>query len=362
MSFVIPVSKDTLRLPQLIMQKNWIGTSRRLSQSPMECKLWLQTTFPPSATRSKESSTRPCKSKELALHLAIRAGAPARVIKKMILKYPKALQIRDGIQDRYPLHLACLHLPDMEVLKMMIEKYKPALFHKDATGRVPLHYAAFGNAGLDAIELLVREDPKGARVQESSGWLPLHVATKMSCSFDIMTKLVEVFPESLTSKTAKKSTPKNLARVLHGPKSDVEEILNALESAVQAVEEGIDLSFVTVAQTLWASNINACHEDKDSLRSFSSSSATFSPGALKTSEHGESIPKEAAVRCLPVESVRECVICMDATSTHVYVPCGHMCICKNCAELQAEQTRKCGSSKCCPVCRKQAFLIMKVFS
>ena len=51
-----------------------------------------------------------------------------------------------------------------------------------------------------------------------------------------------------------------------------------------------------------------------------------------------------------------CVICMDADSTHVNVPCGHACLCQDCAELlDSKKTRE------CPTCRGPVSMRMRVF-
>ena len=39
----------------------------------------------------------------------------------------------------------------------------------------------------------------------------------------------------------------------------------------------------------------------------------------------------------------ECSICMDENSDQVFIPCGHVCVCKNCvAESKLKE---------CPICR-----------
>ncbi|XP_072936142.1 E3 ubiquitin-protein ligase LRSAM1-like [Epargyreus clarus] len=50
-------------------------------------------------------------------------------------------------------------------------------------------------------------------------------------------------------------------------------------------------------------------------------------------------------------SEAECVICMDQKSEVVFVPCGHMCCCQNCAYKELE---------CCPMCRGDIERTIKV--
>lgn len=50
---------------------------------------------------------------------------------------------------------------------------------------------------------------------------------------------------------------------------------------------------------------------------------------------------------LKIFEITECVVCMDENSTEIIVPCGHLCLCKNCC-AQLLKTRS-----NCPICRRQ---------
>ena len=56
------------------------------------------------------------------------------------------------------------------------------------------------------------------------------------------------------------------------------------------------------------------------------------------------------------KEVGECVVCMDGENTHLFFPCGHMCVCKTCAALIMRTTRE------CPTCRGEAREVVRVFS
>ena len=56
-----------------------------------------------------------------------------------------------------------------------------------------------------------------------------------------------------------------------------------------------------------------------------------------------------------IQEGHECVICRTSRKTHVLVPCGHLCVCVNCAEITMTL------SNACPICRKQSTSIMQVF-
>ena len=46
--------------------------------------------------------------------------------------------------------------------------------------------------------------------------------------------------------------------------------------------------------------------------------------------------------------VKECVVCWLAPRTHVFVPCGHLCVCKSCSSRLME------SRKICPTCENKS--------
>lgn len=53
----------------------------------------------------------------------------------------------------------------------------------------------------------------------------------------------------------------------------------------------------------------------------------------------------------------ECVVCMAACVSTVLVPCGHLCLCINCAD----SIKKSGKSTACPLCRVEVTQMHRVF-
>jgi len=52
---------------------------------------------------------------------------------------------------------------------------------------------------------------------------------------------------------------------------------------------------------------------------------------------------------------RLCVVCIDQEKTNVVVPCGHFCLCENCAEQLPRPVK-------CPVCRGCAREVVRVYT
>jgi len=49
---------------------------------------------------------------------------------------------------------------------------------------------------------------------------------------------------------------------------------------------------------------------------------------------------------------RECVICLDGKATHILAPCGHMCVCAECAARLVDDTAD------CPICRARVVTVV----
>ena len=77
-------------------------------------------------------------------------------------------------------------------------------------------------------------------------------------------------------------------------------------------------------------------------------SACLTPTASSSSSWSSPPPSPLA---LPD---KECVICLDGERTHALVPCGHMILCKACAEKQQLAD--------CPICQQVVTHIIRVWA
>jgi len=57
-----------------------------------------------------------------------------------------------------------------------------------------------------------------------------------------------------------------------------------------------------------------------------------------------------------LEFEEECVICMSEKKTNLFVPCGHRCVCENCAQIIID-----GTDAKCPICRAVPSTHVKMF-
>ena len=81
-----------------------------------------------------------------------------------------------------------------------------------------------------------------------------------------------------------------------------------------------------------------------------STSGASSSGETPKSEPAPPVPSD--------ENEDECVICSNAKRTHIFAPCGHQCVCKDCSERVLSQN---GGNGECPMCRAPCFMAMQVF-
>ncbi len=57
----------------------------------------------------------------------------------------------------------------------------------------------------------------------------------------------------------------------------------------------------------------------------------------------------------------QCSICLEAVTSHIFVPCGHLALCSGCASKAPYNLRSRRARHRCPICRKQSTDIIKVF-
>jgi len=55
------------------------------------------------------------------------------------------------------------------------------------------------------------------------------------------------------------------------------------------------------------------------------------------------------------DGIKECCICLDASATHIFTPCGYFCICAHCQIPYAD-----GTEKECPMCREEFKFVSRV--
>ena len=57
---------------------------------------------------------------------------------------------------------------------------------------------------------------------------------------------------------------------------------------------------------------------------------------------------------------KECVICLDRSATHAFIPCGHRCVCDRCGSV-SRLTMLAGDTTKCPLCRERSTQVLRIF-
>ena len=77
--------------------------------------------------------------------------------------------------------------------------------------------------------------------------------------------------------------------------------------------------------------------------------------ATKVDEQEEATKVDEEEEATKVDEEEEamCVICLENLRSHAIVPCGHMCLCQDCASIVTES---------CPMCREPMVLAMRIYA
>jgi len=96
--------------------------------------------------------------------------------------------------------------------------------------------------------------------------------------------------------------------------------------------------------------------------------ATCTPSPKKnvTIHADVQIPENEEPRIIHTKDVErwvpdDCVICLSAPRTHIFAPCGHLCLCNSCAFKTPYRKRKRSKKHACPICRQTADSIVKIY-
>ena len=69
-------------------------------------------------------------------------------------------------------------------------------------------------------------------------------------------------------------------------------------------------------------------------------------------EHEERPAQRARVEPPPPDEQSMCTVCLDTPKTHIFVPCGHLCVCETCSgSLDLK----------CPICRTTNTMVIRAY-
>lgn len=117
----------------------------------------------------------------IPLHQALDAGAPLKVIKKLLEAYPQAAHTKCGEHNRLPIHY---HLaskavtPQESIVSLLIESFPESTRAGDADNQLPIHLACqAARVSGQIFAILLCSFPEGACVRDIHGNYPCDYAT-----------------------------------------------------------------------------------------------------------------------------------------------------------------------------------------
>jgi len=161
--------KET-KLFRYIKQKNWHDAQVRIWEKPDEVSTWLVVRFP----NGKQISVLP-------LHVACALNSPPQLVENLIKPWPKALNAKEKLFGRLPLHLAVTEGADIEVIQVLLKSSKRTAEARDNNGVLPIHLACLSGSSVGVVELLLNAYPASTGIKDRRGNTPLDLA-KMSRS------------------------------------------------------------------------------------------------------------------------------------------------------------------------------------
>lgn len=152
--------------------------------------------------------TREAGSKMYPLHMACRSGADKVLLEKLIEIYPEAIDAVDSKgntffhlacmcrtmtvefvedlldkcsyatitktneEESLPLHIACQHRLEYDVIRVLIDHYREGLLAKDKRGNTPLHKAFQTTTELKTLVLIAHQDHRAVYRKNKRGDTP----------------------------------------------------------------------------------------------------------------------------------------------------------------------------------------------
>jgi len=126
------------------------------------------------------------------LFWALSYGAPAEVLRLLLVAHPEAAKDVHPTEGWTPLHYA--ERLDADGVRLLLEHCPGAASAKDAKGALPLHWAAEHDAPPEVVRLLLEASREAAFQEDSCGRLPVRLAVDNQASADLIALLRSANP------------------------------------------------------------------------------------------------------------------------------------------------------------------------
>jgi hypothetical protein len=209
-------------LIELIREENWIAVKSRIDECPAQVQMLSKGTI--------------SGHKVLAypLHyLLIKKHAPSSLVQEFINLSPTAVSYPDSTFGRLPVHIACQHDADLDVIKALVHQFPQATSTPDKDDNLPLHYACFLSTPEVVLYLLQHTDSKVLSKTNGHQQNVLHMAcSRYDISGDSIATLLETCPELASQRDWQHRFPVHDACMWHADTPVVEKLLESYPDAV----------------------------------------------------------------------------------------------------------------------------------
>ena len=314
---------------RLVRKKQWNRVSSRVGLFPEESIASKSYTFSNGVTIST-----------LPLHVACMYRAPLKPILALIAADPSTCIEQDGI-GRTPLYNAVRYGCEYEVISVLITVCPDSVKIMADDGTLPIHIAcasaSSSNQGVNTIKHLLWSYPDSILIGDLSGDVPRDCAVKNpneNLTIEILQELDRHEPRLYLERNAEQSNQHYhaMSHLVSSPFNQRElNFSGRLDSSFRTDER----LYSTVEETVNSFLDNNLGEVEDTIVREKGSN----PEASKSLKR------------------KQCVICMERMVSRILVPCGHPCLCDQCACSSTMDKLRWK----CPECRTNVSQLIKFF-
>jgi Zinc finger, C3HC4 type (RING finger) len=201
---------------------------------------------------------------------------------------------------------------------------------------LPAHFAAMNpipGFNVEALELILDKNPEALKRKSLRGQTPLHIACESLQPIWFIRKLVSKEPSTVDIRDAHDQTPWDILQIKSGS-------LLYYNNRLKGV-----LGHVGKATTVQVDRV----------------SGTSSSPTRKKQKLPQFKPKATQIcdkTVLEVTGPVACTVCTEKAAGWAIVPCGHLCLCRDCSSEHSPHSRVAG----CPICDEPIELCIQIIA
>lgn len=123
----------------------------------------------------------PINWKRTPLHEIVRLDPPIFLVRELIRAYPEALAVKESLDKRLPLHVAC-ESSRLDIIELLMSKYPDSVSTPDAEGSIPIHLASLAGCKTEIFYSLLSADPETINTPNQHGQTPTDLSKVLEYS------------------------------------------------------------------------------------------------------------------------------------------------------------------------------------